>query len=240
MLSLHDTVEEPMSHDNLTSVASLISDPTRAEILLALMDGRAFPASDLASIAHVSPSTASYHLANLVQGGLVEVFESGRHRYHRLAGHEVAELLESMGSLGKPASRRLSPKAIALGDCRTCYDHLAGRLGVELRISLVARGLLTEDGSGFKLSENGSRFFKEFGVDVLDLRTSKRTFAKACLDWTERLPHIGGALGSAIFHRLLERGWIARGEIPRKIVVTPIGAKCLYEAFGLDPLAKLA
>jgi len=219
----------------MASIAALMADPTRAEMLIALMDGRAFPASELASIAHVSPSTASHHLSCLVQGGLVEVIESGRHRYHRLAGRQVADVIEAMGVLVRPErpSRKLSAHAASLAGCRTCYDHLAGKLGVELRMRLLERGILFEDGDRYGISGRGEAFLSEFGIDVEDLRRSKRQLSKACLDWTERVPHIGGALGAALYQRLTGRGWLIPGALPRSLVVTPIGSECLETTFGI-------
>lgn len=227
-------------HDQMTTVAALIADPTRADILLALMDGRAFPASELAAIAHVSPSTASHHLASLVQGGLVEVFVSGRHRYHRLAGPQVAELLESLGSIVVPPVRRLAPAAAGLAECRTCYDHLAGKLGVRLRKSLEVRGFILNEGDRFMPTPSGEQFLCEFGLDVSALTRGRRPQSKACLDWTERVPHIGGALGAVLFDRLVERGWLAKGDAPRSIVVTEIGKECLDRTFPLDAVSTVA
>lgn len=209
----------------MTTITALIADPTRAEMLLAMMDGRAFPASDLAAMAHVSPPTASHHLAKLIEGGLVEAVQQGRHRYHRLANPQVAELIEMLGAVPSPA---LPSKAGVLTYSRSCYDHLAGKLGVEIRQSLQSRDLIALDGDRYQVTREGERFFEDFGID------SRTSLAKTCIDWTERVPHLGGALGRAVMSRLLAREWIARGEIPRLIVVTPFGEEGLKETFGIS------
>ncbi|AIE87729.1 ArsR/SmtB family transcription factor [Fimbriimonas ginsengisoli] len=217
-----------MTPNSLTTIASLLADPARAEMLLAMMDGRVHPASDLAAIAHVSPSTASHHLAALVEGGLVTVTQIGRCRYHGLAGPEIAELLESIGSLSPASLRAARP----LAECRSCYDHLAGRFGIRLRKGLEAREFVRLEGDRFTVSPSGFEFFTEFGIDVAALKAKRRPLARACIDWTERVPHIGGSLGAALLSRLLDRGWVTRGDIPRSLTVTPVGEECL-QSFGL-------
>jgi DNA-binding transcriptional ArsR family regulator len=215
----------------ITRTAAMIADPARAEMLLAMMDGRAYPASDLAAFAHVSPSTASHHLSGLVGAGLVEVFRSGKHRYHRLAGSQVAELLESIGALdtSRKPTRAVSPRASALANCRTCYDHLAGRLGVELRKSLERQEMIELDGDRYTVTATGREFFTPYGITLSD----RQPQAKACLDWTERTPHIGAWLGRAILRAFLERHWLQRGELPRSLIITPMGEERLAEDFGI-------
>lgn len=223
------------SQGSLAEVASLFADPTRAEMLLAMMDGRAYPASELAAFAHVSAPTASHHLGMLVQGGLVAVITQGRHRYHRLASAHVAEIIESLGALRIESNRkRVCPsRAGKLAHCRTCYDHLAGRLGVEVRSSLEGLGCIELDGDRYAVTDKGVQFFSEFGIDVDDCRRPGRPLAKACLDWTERLPHIGSTLGRALLDRMLDRRWLARAIVPRLLVVTPVGKERLEVVFGI-------
>ncbi|MGW0805829.1 ArsR/SmtB family transcription factor [Nonomuraea sp. NPDC002799] len=222
---------------DIAPVAALIADPTRAAMLTALLGGRALAAGELAGLAGVSAATASAHLSRLLDGRLVDVVRQGRHRYYRLAGHEVAEVLEVLARVSaRPPVRSLrqSRQARLLEEARTCYDHLAGRAGV----GLLDR--LTEGGhyAGQDLTESGERLLTGFGVDVAGARGSRRRFAPACLDWTERRSHLGGALGAAITEVLLERGWYRRGTIPRAVVRTEEGRQGLEALFGSKELTS--
>jgi DNA-binding transcriptional ArsR family regulator len=243
----------------IAPVAALMGDPARAAMLTALLDERALAAGELAGLAGVSPATGSSHLARLLDGGLVTVVSQGRHRYYRLAGHEVATAIEALSQLGAPApvrSLRQSRQAAALADARTCYDHLAGQAGVALLDALLAGGILvgTADQpssgaapqaratpAGFDVSAVGESALQAFGVDVCSLRRARRRFAGACLDWTQRRPHLNGALGAAITTRLLDLGWIERGAHRRAVRVTPAGRDGLADTFGcsLGPAAGL-
>ena len=216
------------SSTEFANLASLFADPTRSEMLLAMMDGRAFPVSELAAMAHVSLPTASHHLAILVEGGIVDVLQQGRHRYHRLAGPHVASLIEQLAVLANSTTPIRKPTAgqRLLMDGRVCYNHLAGHLGVGLRQSLEVQGQIQVDNDRYVLTESGMQFFADFGLDLRD-----QSFGKLCLDWTERVPHIGGKLGSALFQLFLQREWIARGDIPRQIRVTKIGKARFHELF---------
>lgn len=208
----------------LAGVASLLADPTRAEMLVVMMDGRAFPVSELASYVHVAVPTASHHLAKLVDGGLVQVVRQGRHRYHRIASEPVASLIEALAV----ATPRLAPtRSQPLRHCRTCYNHLAGEVGVGLRESLESGGLI-ELAEGLYSLKRASALDR-LGLDVGGL------VGKACLDWTERVPHIGGPLGSALFRGLMDSGWIERGDVPRQIRLTSIGVRQFWDAFGIGP-----
>jgi hypothetical protein len=199
-------------------------------MLLALMDGQPKCASELAVSANVSTSTASHHLSALVKGGVVDVVQVGRHRYHRLAGYQVADLIEILGNLAQGLGR-VSKKEL-LTPCRSCYDHLAGRVGVAVRVGLEDRGFLVLENDRFLVTPAGGEFFGSFGLDMGSLRAGKRPLTKACIDWTERVPHLGGALGAALLGKLFERGWLERGGLPRQVVVTPVGKECLASVFG--------
>ncbi|MFB4271826.1 ArsR/SmtB family transcription factor [Nonomuraea sp. GTA35] len=216
---------------DIAPVAALIADPTRAAILTALLGGRALAAGELARMAGVSAATASAHLAKLLDGRLVDVVRQGRHRYYRLAGHEIAEVLEVLARISaRPPVRSLrqSRQARMLEEARTCYDHLAGRAGV----GLLDR--LKEDGyyDGQDVTETGERLLSRLGVDVAGARRSRRRFAPECLDWTERRAHLGGALGAAITEVLFERGWYRRGSVPRAVVLTDEGREGLADLFS--------
>src|SRR5262249_7992372 len=182
---------------DLAAVAALLGTPGRAAMLAALMTGRALTATELARVAEVSPATASEHLSKLREGGLVEVVSQGRHRYHRLASPEVGAALEALSHIAptKPVTTlRQSSRARSLAEARTCYDHLAGRSGVALHDGLVSRGWLVPEAGGYGLSEAGTERLLGWGVDVGWARSSRRPFARPCLDWTERREHLAGAL----------------------------------------------
>ena len=236
---------------DIAPAAALIADPTRAAILRALLPDRPLAAGELARVAGVSAATASFHLAKLLEGGMIAVARQGRHRYYRLGGHEVAAAIEALGliSPGLPVrTLRQSREAAALAEARTCYDHLAGRAGVELLDGMLRRGLLQEKSSGrtdradassrrFEVTGAGAKVLGSFGLDVLQIRRSRRRFAGTCIDWTQRRGHLNGALAAAITSRLFELGWIERGPSgPRRrsVRVTPAGAEGLACTFGLD------
>jgi DNA-binding transcriptional ArsR family regulator len=234
---------------DIAPVAALLADPARASMLTALLDGPPLAAGELSQVAGISAATASAHLARLLEGGLVRVTQQGRHRYYRLAGHEIAEIIEVMSRISpvRPVrSLRQSREAVALAEARTCYDHLAGRAGVALLDALLGAGMLAGvgiDGTGtdgigtdlaaeYEVTQTGTGALAAFGVDVSAARRSRRRFAGACLDWTQRRPHLSGALGAAITARLIEVGWIIRGPSRRAVRVTPAGRAGLAETFG--------
>ncbi|WP_091095127.1 ArsR/SmtB family transcription factor [Micromonospora citrea] len=222
----------------LARLATLLADDTRATICLALLDGRAWTAGELARLAGVAPSTASDHLTRLVRGGLLVEERQGRHRYLRLAGPSVAQLVEDLAghAPGRPEparSLRAARAGAALAYARTCYDHLAGRLGVLLRDRLLAQGLLDGVG-GLALTPAGLGWLDQLGVPVAPLRSARRPLVRDCLDWTERRPHLAGALGAALCDRFLEAGWLTRGT-GRSLRLTPTGGPALAAALGLAP-----
>jgi DNA-binding transcriptional ArsR family regulator len=220
----------------VAGVAALLGDPTRAVMLDALMDGRARPAGELARTAGIAPSTASEHLARLVAGRLLVVEPNGRERRYRLASAEVADVLEALSRLGSEApvsSLRTAGRRDALQAARTCYDHLAGRLGVAVTDALVARDLLRPRDGSFDLSEDGAVFLTEIGVDVEGARVRKRVFARSCLDWSERRPHLAGALGAALADAALGHGWVRRRPHDRALDVTPNGNQALRGLLGV-------
>ncbi|MCP2350562.1 ArsR/SmtB family transcription factor [Nonomuraea roseoviolacea] len=224
-------VEHVAADADIAPVAALIADPTRAAILTSLLGGQALAAGELARMAGVSAATASAHLSRLLDGGLVAVVQQGRHRYYRLAGHEIAEVLEVLARVGgRPPVRSLrqSRQARMLEEARTCYDHLAGRAGVGLFDRLRETGCL----AGEEVTPEGERLLGGLGVDVEGARRARRRFAPECLDWTERRAHLGGALGAAITAVLFERGWYARGPVPRAVNVTEAGREGLAALFS--------
>lgn len=242
---------QPLPWDaDIASAAALIADSTRAAILRALLPDRPLAAGELARLAGVSAATASFHLAKLLEGGLITVIRQGRHRYYRLAGHEVAAALEALGliSPGLPVrSLRQSREAAALAEARTCYDHLAGRAGVEVLDGLLRQGLL-EEKSGrtdrgdtsshrFEVTGAGAKELGSFGLNLKQIRRSRRQFAGTCIDWTQRRRHLNGALAAAITSRMFELGWIERApqsQRRRSVRVTPVGIEGLASTFGVD------
>lgn len=222
-------------------IAALVGDPARAGMLDALMDGRALTAAELARIAGITPQTASGHLARLCAAGLLTVQRQGRHRYHSLATPMVAQMLESIASVAAerpaPPPRKplpVGPRDRALRRARTCYDHLAGELAVGMAARMVARGELELSADGGALTEAGADFLGGLGVDLRAARAKRgRLFCRPCLDWSERRPHLAGALGAALCSACLDQGWLRRLPGTRALAVTPEGALMLGRAFGL-------
>ena len=219
-----------MSDTDLAAVGALLGDPSRARMLDSLMSGRALAAGELARVAGVAPSTASEHLARLLSGGLVEVVAQGRHRYYRIAGPAVGAALEALSRVA-PAlpvrTLRESGHARALGFARTCYDHLAGRCGVALHDALLEQRWLSE---AYDVTPAGAAALAGWGVDVAAARGGRRSFARPCLDWTERRPHLAGALAAGIETALLERGWfVRRSGSSRALRLTEVGRAGLAE-----------
>jgi DNA-binding transcriptional ArsR family regulator len=226
---------------NMAAVASLLADPARATIMIALSDGRALPAGELARLAHVAPSTASSHLLKLAEGGLIRVEPWGRHRYYRVAGPDIVGVIEAL-SLVSPAkpvrSLRQSREAESVRFARTCYDHLAGFLGVKFTRSLVELDVLRELEDGYEVTEEGLLHLLEFGVD-LSGRKERMRFAPAHIDWSERYRHFAGPLAKAAASRLFELEWVARTPSSRAVRVTEAGRTGLQDYFGLDLEAEL-
>jgi DNA-binding transcriptional ArsR family regulator len=221
----------------IAAIGELLGDPARAEILVALLDGRARSAGELAFSANVSAQSASGHLAKLVDGGLLAVRSSGRHRYFSLAGPEVAHALEALGAIAttKPTTLALQPRANAeMYAARTCYDHLAGRIAVELARSIEEERAIQPGGEhNYELGKRGKVYFSKLGIDVDQLRGLRRSFACQCVDWTERRPHIAGALGAAICARFIAAGWIVPRRGTRAVRITQDGARELRKRFGI-------
>jgi DNA-binding transcriptional ArsR family regulator len=227
---------------DLAAVAALLADGTRAGFCLALLDGRAWTAGELARHAGVAASTATEHLNLLVRGGLLVQVRQGRHRYVRLARPDVAELIETLAALAPAGSGAARPRSLsassrrrALAQARTCYDHLAGTLGVAITDAMTDRGLLDWEG-GLRLTDSGAGWLADLGVTV-PART-RRPLVRACLDWTERRPHLAGAVGAALCSHLSAQGWTRPVGTTRALTLTPAGRAALHEQLGLaDALA---
>ena len=217
------------SETDISSVAALIGEPARAAMLIALMGGIALPAGELAEIACVSPQTASTHLQKLLQGQLLMVETQGRHRYYQLSNASVAQALETLQVIATVQTRGRATPNQDLCYARTCYDHLAGKLGVQLCQTMLEHGwLAVMPGNEFVLTDLGRTHLEQFGVHI-----PNRSKARACLDWTERHHHLGGALGRALTTQLLERHWFARMPGTRALRLTEPGRTGLIREFGM-------
>ncbi|MCX4822017.1 helix-turn-helix domain-containing protein [Streptomyces sp. NBC_01142] len=227
-----------MSARDVAALAALLADDTRASFCLALLDGRAWTAGELARHAHVAPSTASEHLGKLVAGGLLAEERQGRHRYVRLADERVAHLVEELAShaaqeAGRPPQNlRAASARSAMARGRTCYDHLAGRLGIAITGAMTARGLLRQD-TGFALTVQGVDWFGELGLPLE--RKGQRPLVRGCLDWTERKLHLAGTAGAELCRHALDAGWCVRIGSERAVKVTADGERALAELLGIDP-----
>jgi DNA-binding transcriptional ArsR family regulator len=226
-----------------STTASLLADPARAMMLAALFDGGAWPAGELAYAAGVTPQTASSHLAKLVAGGLLAVEREGRHRYYRLANTDVAQALEQLSILSpdQPVRRRrLSAEAREMRFCRCCYDHLAGQVGVAVSDALLERGyLVAVPDKRYEVTVTGAAWFAHMGIDVAELRPTRRGIARQCIDWTERRYHLAGPLGERLLSVLCASGWMRRAPSSRLIEVTPKGWTGLRRELGLERSAIL-
>jgi DNA-binding transcriptional ArsR family regulator len=224
----------------VAEVARLVGDPARANILAALLDQRALTASELAFSAHVMPQTASSHLAKLTLANLIRVEKQGRHRYYRLASAEVAQMLESVMNVATLTPPRFRPPSKLDDDmraARSCYDHLAGRLGVALADALASQRLIVFESEGAEVTSAGLRHFKALGIPLQPPQGSRRAFCRPCLDWSERRYHVAGSVGAAILRHCLDQGWLERRRGSRALKVTERGRTALAKTFHLEAAA---
>jgi DNA-binding transcriptional ArsR family regulator len=221
---------------NIAEVAALIGDPGRAAMLLALVDGRDLAASELASVAGMTRQAATAHFKKLVAAGLLVGRSAGRHRFFRIASPEVGHAIETLATIARPA------RIVALGQstilerlraARSCYDHLAGRLGVAVTDRLLEAKAIAPAGRDFTLTSRGRGIFTELGIDVDGVQGERRRFARACMDWTERRPHLAGSLGASVLELFVRKRWVTRNANDRALRVTPDGARELRRRLGL-------
>lgn len=222
---------------SISEVAALVGNPARANVLMALLDGRALTAGELAYAAGVSPQTTSGHLAKMIDARLLLLAKQGRHVYYRLASPLVGRMLEGLMAVAVDGPPRYQPRWRGhdeLRMARTCYDHLAGRLGVALTDALAAHDhvVLTEDGG--MVTPTGEEFLLGFGVDVHQLGHGRRAFCRPCMDWSERRPHLAGAVGAAVAARCFELGWISHAREPRILKILPKGVRGFADSFGIE------
>jgi DNA-binding transcriptional ArsR family regulator len=221
----------------LAEVAALVGNPGRANMLTALLDGRELTAFELARAAGVTATTASGHLRKLTEAGLLVGTSNGRYRFYRLSSPEVASMLEAMMVFagGRPESqRRASPRiAPALREARTCYDHLAGRVAVAVADALESRGAVVLSPGSAIVTASGRSILESLGIQIFDGKRSRRPLCRACMDWSERRPHLAGLVGAALLDRALALDWVRRSR-DRVATITPIGRRAFKDTFGID------
>jgi DNA-binding transcriptional ArsR family regulator len=219
----------------LKDIVQIIGDPIRADILWTLLDGRAYTASELAAAVETSAPNCSMHLAKLIKADLLSVEAQGRHRYYTYSRPEVAYAVEALAALVPQNTRETAEKEDPpIRICRTCYDHLAGRVGVLLAEGLVKQKLLTQSAKQFTLTPKGIRWFGLHGIDTAVLQRQRRNFSRTCLDWTERRPHLAGSLGAALLQMMFDQQWLRRMPHTRAVQVTPKGRKALNAELKIE------
>lgn len=223
----------------IAALARVLADESRAAMCLAMLDGASWTLTELADVAHISLATASEHVSKLVSAGICSEERAGRNRYVRLAGAEVAHVLETFSLLAWPSAEPDSSlRAVGarrrLAVARTCYDHLAGRLGVVVMDALQGRGIV-DPARGLALTSRGERWFEDLDIDIAGLRSQRRAFVRECVDWTEHRPHLAGALGAALCESFIEREWVRRPDRTRRLELTAPGQRALRELLLIEP-----
>jgi DNA-binding transcriptional ArsR family regulator len=222
--------------DQFIKTASLIGDPTRASILWTLLDGRAFTATELAVSANTSPQNISMHLGKLLEADLLCVEKQGRHKYYRFSNKEVAYAVEAMANLvPKPevSLKNKSENYPPIKFCRTCYDHLAGKIGVALTDSLLEQKIIIEKNNAYEISPEGEKWFSRFGINIEESQKQKRIFLKPCLDWSERRNHIAGSIGALLLNKMIAEDWLRKTKDSRAMIITGKGEKELLKNFKI-------
>lgn len=225
-----------MEENNFISVASLLCEPSRAKIVWNLLDGRAYTASELALVSDLSPSSVSNHLSKLLSGNILRVDVQGRHRYYSFANSDVAYAVESLANLANEnLPPKLNKKLIKTGVkyCRTCYDHLAGYVGVTITEAMVEQGFLVKSENIYLVTKKGWDWFLQFGISENSLEKSRRPLTRQCLDWSERRPHLAGHLGAIFLEKMLENNWLKKVKFSREIVITSKGSQSINDLLGV-------
>lgn len=226
-----------LDEEKFISVSALICEPVRAKMLWNLLDGRSYTASELAMVSGVSATSASNHLARLTEADLVKFETQGRYRYFSFSRPEVAYVIESLanlaGSEAKPAVKQIS-MVKGIQYCRSCYDHLAGFVGVRFTEALEKNGIIKKSGTVYEVTRKGWNWLAEFGISENDLVKNRRPITRQCLDWSERRPHLAGQLGALILKKMLQKGWFRRVKFSRELVVTSKGNQELYDLLKVE------
>ncbi|GHN02302.1 putative HTH-type transcriptional regulator YdfF [Cytophagales bacterium WSM2-2] len=217
--------------EGMSQITSLIGDPVRTNILWLLIDGRAYTGNELALMTDTSPQNISMHVSKLLQADLLAVECQGRHKYYRLASAEVASAIEAIANLVPKVkvTQAVNAHDHGLKHCRTCYDHLAGEVGVQLAETMLAKKLIKKDPAGYQLTPAGRQFFEKLDIDVESLMKQRRPLLKPCLDWTERKHHVAGSLGAAWLSHMLKNDWLRKKKNSREVIVSAKGQKEFYE-----------
>jgi len=222
--------------DKFVSISALMCEPTRAKMLWNLLDGRAYTASELSIVADTSPTSASNHLSKLLEAEIVRVEIQGRHRYYSLSNPEVAYAVEGLANLAENSSTKSVkklPEQNGVKYCRTCYDHLAGFVGVKIVETLETKGYLKKSKKIYLITEKGWKWFLFFNITKEDFNNNRRPVTRQCLDWSERRPHLAGQLGAEFLNKMLERRWFKKVEFSRELAPTSKGRQELYELLGV-------
>ena len=220
---------------NITRIAAAIGDPVRADMLTALLAGRALTATELANHARITKQTGSTHLRRLLDAKLIAVQAQGRHRYFAIANEDVAQLLERMIGVAADAVSvhvATGPREPALRKARVCYDHLAGEIAVAMYDSLLANHVLEFRGESLAIAPAGESWLTRFGIDLDCIRAQRRALCRTCMDWSERRNHLAGALGAALLQRMIDRGWAKRDRGSRLVIFRPSGERALQQALS--------
>jgi DNA-binding transcriptional ArsR family regulator len=222
--------------NQFSQIASLIGDPVRAKILWALLDGRAYTATELAVYADTTPQNISMHLNKLVSADLLSVESQGRHRYYNYSRADVPYAIEAIANLipGKDLSASKHSEDKPVRHCRSCYDHLAGKVGVLLTDGLLKLQFIYKEDNSFEVSAEGETWFNSLSIDVDLLKKQKRSFARPCLDWSERKHHLAGSLGAALLNRMIADGWVRKEKDSRTVIVTRKGEQAFFDHFKID------
>jgi DNA-binding transcriptional ArsR family regulator len=225
------------AEEKFLSITSLICEPTRAKMLWNLLDGRAYTASELSIAADISATSASNHLNKLLEADIVKVEAQGRHRYYAFSRPEVAYVVESLANLvnHNPLSHQKQQTNIkGIRFCRSCYDHLAGLVGVEVTEAMERRNLIQKSGTEYKVSAKGWKWLSELDISQDDFTNNRRPLTRQCLDWSERRPHLAGQLGATLLKTMLDRKWFKKIQFSRELVVTAKGSQELYNFLGIE------
>lgn len=222
--------------DQFALTAGLLCEPARARMMWSLLDGRAYTAGELAISADISPTAASNHLSKLLAASLIKLEIQGRHRYYSFANADVAYVVEAIANLsstGKPPAKR-NEQGSPVRFCRTCYDHLAGFVGVAVTEALEQKGVLHKYRGAYRVDETGWNWFAKLDIDKEEVSSSRRLLARQCLDWSERRPHLAGALGAALLEQMMHRNWMRKVAHSRELVITSKGKDQLVKFLGLE------
>jgi DNA-binding transcriptional ArsR family regulator len=224
------------AEEKFISMAGLICEPTRAKLLWNLLDARAYTASELATTVDISASSASNHLSKLLEADIVKVEMQGRHRYYSFSNSEVAYVVETLANLvsnNRDTKQKIEKPANGIKYCRTCYDHLAGFVGVTIAEAMEKKGYLKKSESIYLVTQKGWNWFAQFDILQKEFSNTRRPITRQCLDWSERRPHLAGLLGARLLDKMVERKWFRKVQFSRELIVTAKGRQEAYELLGV-------